>query len=171
MKRLKRMVALGLLMFSVFLAPITVYASTSGTNDDNQTWLAKQLETYGVPVAITTVISGWGVSGAIWLITKIFRKKDKEISSALKSLKLTADTLEAVIKKLNGVEAKLSITETKSAERANQLYTASILPLFEKTENLAQDLISITEGLKYGALKVLNLLTEPSEYEITAEEE
>ena len=175
MKRLKYLIVLGIMAFTALLAPIVIYGNdtaeapgtetTAEEETDNRTWLARQLETYGVPAAISTIIGGSGVGGAIWLVTRLFRKKNKEILSALKELGLTQKALDAVTGHIKEIEIRLKNNETNLSEKLNTMHDLNIVPLVKTIEILAKDLTTVKGELRDGALKIIKLLTEAEKNE------
>ncbi len=186
MMKLKRLIIGGLLAFALLIAPIyniTLLASEIGNNDNdeiidiieneeegNQTWLAKQLEIYGVPTAIATIISGLGVGGALTLFTKLFRKKNREIAFLLKELGMSEKTLKSVLVKLDLVAAKSEEFSLENETTIKNFITQEVKPIFEELKTVKEEINNHSKSLYNGALKVIKLLTTETEEDINSKE-
>lgn len=163
-----------LLKFSVILmvtilvvGSVSVMASTGdiGSTNEEATWLAELLETYGVPSAIAAIIGSFGTGGAIYLLTRGFKNSKKQMISALEKVGLTSNDLTKLIAKLDTVEHKLEQLEAKSKQDMETTYQDRVIPLLSEVKELQTELIAIKKQLNNGALKVINLLTEEIEKE------
>jgi hypothetical protein len=140
---------------------IPVGASTADIVDESQSWLARQLETYGVPSAIAAVIAAVGTYLAIFLGTRGFKKSKGSMIAALERIGLSADTLNNVLEKINLVEKRLEEVELKSQKNMEITYQERVLPLLDMTKKTLDEIYIIKDELKNGALKTIQLLTDP----------
>jgi len=170
MKRIKMLIIIGILAFSFIIVPIRILATAETTEQpdivaDGESWLAKQLETYGVPSAISAIISAFGVSGALWIFTKLFRRKNKEIVDGLKQLGLSEKALEKTLLKLAELETKFEAIEQRTESRLNEFFEKDVTLLTVELKSMYKELVATNNQLQNGALKIINLLTEPKETE------
>lgn len=168
MKRLLKLSIVLSIVFFIF-GTSSVFASNGETVVEEGTWLARQLEIYGIPTAIAGIISSFGTGGAIWLFTKGFRNSKKQMVKGLEAVGLTSNQINGLMLKLEKVENKLEELENKSKKDMDTTYQDRVIPLLMEVKELATELAVTKEELKNGALKIINLLTEGQEEEINKE--
>jgi len=177
MKWIKILIVIGIFVFVLIVLPIKISAEIENINtesdivEENESWLAQQLEIYGVPSAISAIISASGVGGVIWFVLKMFRRKNKEIVEGLKQLGLSSKALDKVISKLSTVEIKIAALECDTVNRLNEINDKKIMPLMDEMEKVYYELVQTKDRLHNGALKIINLLTNTSDPVISTEKE
>ncbi len=127
-------------------------------NTNETTWLARQLEELGVPIAISTGIGSLATAGGISLITRGFRKKNKEISKELEKAKLTGKELKEAKDEIKLLNNSLKDYEKATKEKVDNLVKEQISPLLEEVRDLAVDLKEIKNNYKAGAEKLNRLV-------------
>lgn len=165
MKSRNRLLLLLVMIFVItFLMTLSVQVyGVDGSNlvDEGQSWLARQLETYGVPAGIAAIIASLGTYLAIFLGTRGFKKSKGSMIAGLEKIGLSAEVLNKVIDKLDHVEKKLEDVEELSRINADKTYNERVVPLLDMTEKTLDEIYAIKDELKNGALKTIRLLTEP----------
>ncbi len=151
----------------VLVSSASVYAGAGvNTTGSEKTKLADQFEKYVVPVVVSSVLGGTGISGALWLFLRLFKKKDKETIKALEHLGLTEKSLTKILLKLENLEQRLTRNETKNDNQIKELIDKEIKVLLDNVAILTDDLVTAKDDMTSGALKIINLLTEPVEEEV-----
>lgn len=145
----------------LFVNIIPVFGADGAVDivDKSQSWLAEQLETYGVPSAIAAVIASFGTSGAIWFLLRGFKKSKGQMIAALKAMGLSADTLNKVLDRLNQVEKRLEEVETITRENAEKTYTEKVIPLLDDVEKTLCEIHAMKDEIKNGTQKIIKSLT------------
>lgn len=161
-KRLMIFFATVFIVTFLFVNIIPVFGAdgTADLVEEGQSWLARQLETYGVPSAIAAVIASFGTSGAIWFLLRGFKKSKGQMIAALKALGLSADTLNKVLDRLDQVEKRLEEVETITRENAEKTYTEKVIPLLDEVKNTLSEIHAMKEEIKDGSLKIVKSLTD-----------
>lgn len=164
MKNLRRLMIFLVTVFIVAflfvnIAPVFGADGAVDIVDKSQSWLAEQLETYGVPSAIAAVIASFGTGGAIWLLLRGFKKSKGQMIAALKAMGLSADTLNKVLDRLNQVEKRLEEVETITRENAEKTYTEKVIPLLDDVEKTLSEIHAMKEEIKNGTQKIIKSLT------------
>lgn len=165
MKNLRRLMIFLVTVFIVvflFVNIIPVFGAdgTADLVEEGQSWLARQLETYGVPSAIAAVIASFGTSGAIWFLLRGFKKSKGQMIAALKAMGLSADTLNKVLDRLDHVEKRLEEVETITRENAEKTYTEKVIPLLDDVEKTLSEIRAMKEEIKDSSLKIVKSLTD-----------
>lgn len=164
MKNLRRLMIFLVTVFIVaflFVNIIPVFGADGAADlvEEGQSWLARQLETYGVPSAIAAVIASFGTSGAIWFLLRGFKKSKGQMIAALKAMGLSADTLNKVLDRLNQVEKRLEEVEAITRENAEKTYTEKVIPLLDDVEKTLSEIRAMKEEIKDSSLKIVKSLT------------
>ncbi len=138
-----------------------------------QTWLATQLETYGVPAGISAgigIIVGYGLT---WIISRGLRKTSGLLTKVFSAGTTTLQTADANI-------TKLIVSNQKLVEENKQTITGlmnqvtglvnEIIELKSKVSDYQSEVVSLhneiaaqKSELQNGALKIIKLLTEGTE--------
>ena len=163
-KNFKRLMIFFTTVFIVaflFVNIIPVFGAEDAVDivDKSQSWLAEQLETYGVPSAIAAVIASFGTGGAIWLLLRGFKKSKGQMIAALKAMGLSADTLNKVLDRLDQVEKRLEEVETITRENAEKTYTEKVIPLLDDVEKTLSEIHAMKDEIKNGTQKIIKSLT------------
>lgn len=160
MKKFIKVFVVILILLLVLGPLVPVFATDGQVIEETQSWLAHQLEVYGVPTAISATISSLGTGGAIWLFTRGFKNSKKQMVKALESMGLSSDSLYKIITKLDKMESRLNALEELSMKNMETTYNDRVIPLLNKVEAMQSELFAVKDDLKNGALKIINLLTE-----------
>ena len=144
----------------VSVAPVFGADGTADLVEEGQSWLAKQLETYGVPTAISSIIVSFGTGGTIWLFLRGFKKSKGQMIAALEKVGLSAESLNNVLGKLDYVEKRLEDLETESKKNMETTYQEKVIPILNDVKNTLSEIQTMKEEIKDGTLKIVKSLTE-----------
>ena len=133
-----------------------LFGATGDVAEEGQSWLAKQLEIYGVPAGISATL-GTAVGFLLYyLATKGLRKVKNEFISATDKTKITSNTLSKLIDEVKQEKLEIQNTYKEFEKITNEL----IVPLLKETrEQLAEVRLTKNE-LNKGASKIIKSLTE-----------
>lgn len=142
------------LLLTLFLP--TLNAATVEVVDEGQSWLATQLETYGVPAGISATI-GTAIGFLLYyLATRGLRKVKNEFLDATGKTKITNNTLNKLIEEVKQEKLEIQNTYKEFEKITNEI----IKPLLQEArEQLAEVRITKSE-LNKGASKIIKSLTE-----------
>ena len=155
-KIFKIIVFLVVVIFLLLLLVPDLFASNGDVVEEGQSWLATQLETYGVPAGISAAI-GTAVGFLLYyLATKGLRKVKNEFLDATGKTKITNNTLNKLIEEIKQEKLEIQNTYKEFEKITNEI----IKPLLQETrEQLAEVRLTKNE-LNKGASKIIKSLTE-----------
>ncbi len=161
-KNYKLLVLLVFIIIGVVCTTVQVIGADGAVDivDKSQSWLAEQLETYGVPTAIASVIVSFGTGGAIWLLLRGFKKSKGQMIAALEKMGLSADSLNNVLEKLDYVEKRLEDLEVESKKNMETTYQERVIPLLDEVKNTLTEIYAMKEEIKDSSLKIVKSLTD-----------
>ena len=168
MKVIKRLVVIAGIMLLIFLlADISLYANAGEVVEDG-TWLSRQLEIYGVPAGISTVI-GVGIGYGLYFLVSRGSRKTMGLVTGLFSK--STDKLELAnnnaIKLVNEVKNgnEIVVKEVKELKEASLKMFNEAKETLEIAKTALVEVNAIKDELKNGMLKIIKSLKNGLEVE------
>lgn len=156
------MIFSSLLLALLVMSGVSTFASNGDVMDqvENISKIALWLEDYGIPVALSSAISGLGVSGAVYLVSRGLKKSSNETKSTLKEVGATSEKLKQVNEKLDGVLVKLENYEKEFITKLDNSFNEKILPVYNEIQIQQQELKDMQSNIENGIGQIVKDLEQ-----------